>query len=209
MKRLIILCLLLIVGVAVNVFTISNDNPADDLAGMLLFFPAMTLTKIDDVSLTRSRSELDLTEANVLISKGDLTGETEPADLTAYNTLMAKFENFGINAKDSPVWGDEDIVEEHDYESDSVGLKAAGSLTVKRLTKGFLAVLDGIRNERVVIAIEPKDKVGSTLFIDGVKLTRKVEGKANSESSSLVVVNYMQRCKNYSDVSKIWDIPTS
>ncbi len=169
----------------------------------------MALVKIDDVSLTRSRIELDLTEANVLISKGDLTGETEPADLTAYNALMAKFENIGVNAKDSPAWGDEDIVEENDYENDSVGLKAAGAITVKKLSKGFLAVLDGIRNQKVVVAIEPKDKAGSTLFIDGVKLTRKTEGKANSETSSQAVLSFLQRCKNYSDVYKIWDIPAA
>ena len=165
------------------------------------------LTKIDDTSLTRSRIEIDLVEANVLISKGNLIGETQPLTAAAYATLMAKFENIGVNAKDSPAWGDEDVTEENDYQTDAVSLKAAGTITVKRISKAFYDVLDAIRNQDVTIAIEPKNQVGSTVFINGVKLTRKLEGKANSETASQVVLSYSQRCKKYSDVYTIWTIP--
>ena len=61
------------------------------------------LTKFDNTEITRNRlKDLKLVEANVVISKGNLTGETLPTDFAAFATFLEKFENMGINAKDSP-----------------------------------------------------------------------------------------------------------
>lgn len=130
----------------------------------------MALTKFDNTELTRNRlKDLKLVEANVMISKGNLSSETLPVDLAAFVTFMEKFENFGINTKDSPAYNDEDIIEEVDYENNIVGIKALGDIIVKKITQLFMAwVSDDLRNEEVTLLIVPKDYVSGDqcLFIE-------------------------------------------
>ena len=172
----------------------------------------MSLTKFDSMALTRDRiDELNLTEANVLVSKGDLTDETLPTTYDGFKTFLEeKFENIGVNGKDSPDYKDEDMVEDVDYETIVTGVKAQGDITVKKISQAFLVWLsDELQNETVTLFIVPKNPVTNDicLFIEGVKLTKKLEGKANSDNSPQVVFSYMRRADKITDVYKIYTIP--
>ena len=171
----------------------------------------MSLIKFDNTVLDRERkSELRLTEANVLISRGDLTGETLPTTYAEFETFLEKFENIGVNGKDSPDYKDEDMVEDVDYETIVTGVKAQGDITVKKISQAFLEwISDELRNEKVTVFLVPKDPVphDMCLFIEGVKLTKKLEGKANSDNSPQVVFSYMRRADKITDVYKIFEVP--
>ena len=170
----------------------------------------MSLTKFDNTELTRNRLKtLNLVEANVLISKGNLSGETLPGSITDFETFLEKFENVGINGKDSPVFNDEDIIEEFDYENEVVGVKALGDIIVKKISQGYLEwISDELRNEEVTVLLVPRDyTIGDQcLFIEGIKLSKKLEGKANSEGSSQVTLSYMRRADKTTDVYQLLEI---
>ena len=160
--------------------------------------------------LTRTREGVNLVEADVLISKGEAAaGALTFANLAAFTTYLADFESIGVNAKDSPKFGDEDLVEEMDYESETTGVKCSGEITVKRVNAGLISFLDtNLRNEVVTLMIVPKDRTGQGLVISGVKLTSKTDGKANSDTTSTVVLSYNKRVEERVNVYKYFTIPT-
>ena len=173
----------------------------------------MSLAKFDDTALTRSRTDvIKLVEADVYISKGNLTGETLPSSLALFSTFLDNFENIGVNAKDSPVYNDEDIIEELDYESEVVGVKAMGDIVVKKVNQALLDWISAdLRNEEVTLFLVPKDYVAGDqcLFIEGVKLSKKLEGKGNSETSSQVTFSYLRRCDLVTDVYQVFEVPAA
>ena len=149
-------------------------------------------------------------EADVYIARGDLNGETLPRCFGEFEAFFQEFQNIGVNGKNSPEFNDEDIVEEIDYETEVVGIKAQGNIIVKRISEEFLIWLsDELQNQRVTLFIVPKNPVTNDicLFIEGVKLTKKLEGKANSDNSPQVVFSYMRRADKITDVYKIYTIP--
>jgi hypothetical protein len=62
MKKLNVfkLLLILVFALGVNYLTATNDNPNDDLNGLLLFFPAMAVTKEDTPAGIATSLDLDL-----------------------------------------------------------------------------------------------------------------------------------------------------
>ncbi len=170
----------------------------------------MSLVKFDNEELIRSRVKaLNLVEADVMISKGNLSGE-EYSTLLEFEAMLEKFENIGINSKDSPVFNDEDIIEEVDYETEVVGIKALGDIITKRMTQGLMTwISDDLRNAEVTLLIIPKDHVANDrcLFIQGVKLSKKSEGKGNSEATPQITFSYARRADKWTDVYEIYAIP--
>ena len=151
-------------------------------------------------------------EADVYIARGDLNGETLPSSFGEFEAFFQEFQNIGVNGKNSPEFNDEDIVEEIDYETEVVGIKAQGNIIVKRINEDFLIWLsDELRNQRVTILIIPRNFAPGDrcLFIQGVKLTKKLDGKANSDNSPQVVFSYMRRADKITDVYKIFIIPSN
>ncbi len=171
----------------------------------------MSLTKFDNTSLVRDRDTLELFEADVYIAKGNLDSETLPDDSTI-TTFLSEMEKIGVNAKESPVFNDEDIIEENDYENEPIGAKAAGDIVVKKINSDFLDwISDELRNTEVTVLIIPKNcSVGDLmLFINSVKLTKKIEGKANAEETSKITFSYSRRVKKITQVYKIHKLESS
>jgi len=169
----------------------------------------MPLTKFDDTSLIREKlNRLLLNSCDVMIAKGDLKDETLPTVAT-WDTFIAKLENVGVNAADSPTWNFEGITEDFDYEQDVSQFEISGEVMVKKVNSEFLIWLsDELLNETVTVLIAPKTActdgnpvVGDTmLFIEGVKLIPKGEGKSNSGDTTTFTFSYSVKRKKPTDV---------
>lgn len=170
----------------------------------------MSLTKFDDANaLLRARLKLlKLIEADVYIAKGNLDGETLPTMLTLA-TFIANMECLGVNAKDSPAFENEDVVEEVDYEEEVIGVTATGVITVKRINQAINEwISDDLRNEEVTVLIIPKGTVATDvcMFIAGIKLKTKSSGKANAEDSPIIEFSYKRKVDKLTDIYTIHEI---
>jgi len=170
----------------------------------------MTFTKFNlSTVLTRTREGINLGDADVLITKGEAAaGALTFANQAALSSYLSYFESIGINAKDSPVFKDEDITEDTDDGVEVVGVKCAGEIAVKAINAGLISFLDtNLRNEVVTLMIVPKDRTGQGLVISGVKLTAKTDGKANSGNTSQVLLEYSEKTEDRINVYKYFTIP--
>jgi hypothetical protein len=178
----------------------------------------MSLTAFSDTSLVREKTNrLLLNTCDVLISKGDLTDETLPTVAT-WPTFIAKFENIGVNAVDSPTWNFESVTEDFDYEQDVAQFDITGEVMVKKVNGDFLSWLsDDLLNQTVTVLIAPKSActdespaVGDTmLFIEGVKLLPKGEGKSNSGDTSTFTFAFSVKRKKPTDVYTVHTLAAS
>jgi hypothetical protein len=173
----------------------------------------MGLTAFTDTDsiLSRDRLGLDLFEAHVMIALGNLTDETAPTDTAGWAALKANFSHIGKNAKDSPTFNDEPVLEDIDLHSELIGHNAMGDIILKeKLTQEFHDLYEAeIMNNEVTILIIPPDEVGKAMLINGVKISLKTEGKGNSDSRGAQTFSYKKRCKKLTSVYSIWDIPTA
>ena len=69
-------------------------------------------------------------------------------------------------------------------------------------------ISDELRNEEVTVLLVPRDyAIGEQcLIIEGIKLSKKLEGKANSEGSSQVTLSYMRRADKTTDVYQLLEV---
>ncbi len=172
----------------------------------------MALTKFNNLTtLTRTRTGINLIEADVLIAKGEESANPFTlASLSALTAYLANMETLGINAKDSPQTKTEDITEEYDYETESTGVKHSGDIMLKKVNADLIDFIDtDLKNVVVSVMIIPKDRTGIGLLISGIKLTVKTDGKANTDTSSTVTLSYSRRAETIGEVLKYFNIPTT
>ena len=170
------------------------------------------LNKYNNDSLARERKDvINLLEADVYISKGNLDGYTLPSTLSEFETMLEEdFDCIGVNAKDSPDYKSEPIAEEVDYEKIELATKVTGNIKLKLINSELLNFLDvTLTNEESTILIVPKNYQAKdvTLIINGVKLVKTYEGKSNSEGMDTVTLSFLKKAKRIGDVLVLYKIP--
>ena len=93
-----------------------------------------------------------------------------------------------------------------------MGTKALGDIIIKKITQLYMTwVSDELRNQEVTVLIVPKDYAAGDqcLFIEGIKLSSKGEGKGNSETSPQRTFSYARRADKWIDVYKIFEVPAA